>query len=411
MTEATVVIKGRNELSYAVKQAERDLKGLLRQGEVFKKLFTGGAIVAAAIAFGRLAENAELTAKKFGQASVALEDLNRKLNTATTSAKRLGAALAEETFGELGFGGQRREVIELTRQLENLKRLQRGQDGFLFTDRDRADTIRRIADVESRLKVLRENLPFGERSRAPGSRGGGQSVVLTNPTPERPVRTTTAKEELWVDTDRIILAERAWMELGDTINQSMSGIGDNLSRWSDETFDSLTQPVEMAASVWDAYAEQGARNIQNAFAEFLFDPFEDGLRGMARGFVDAIRQMLAQYLAFTAITGIGGALGNSSNPFLSSIGGFLSGARASGGPVSAGGAFLVGEQGPEIFVPRSSGQIIPNGAMGGVSVSYSIDARGADADRIMAIMPGLMKQSEQRTIARVQELIGRGRLA
>jgi hypothetical protein len=29
----------------------------------------------------------------------------------------------------------------------------------------------------------------------------------------------------------------------------------------------------------------------------------------------------------------------------------------------------------------------------------------------MAIMPGLMKQSEARTVARVQELIGRGRLA
>jgi hypothetical protein len=29
----------------------------------------------------------------------------------------------------------------------------------------------------------------------------------------------------------------------------------------------------------------------------------------------------------------------------------------------------------------------------------------------MAIMPGLMKQSEARTVARVQELISRGRLA
>jgi hypothetical protein len=36
--------------------------------------------------------------------------------------------------------------------------------------------------------------------------------------------------------------------------------------------------------------------------------------------------------------------------------------RASGGPVSAGTSYLVGEQGPELFVPSSSGSILPNGA-------------------------------------------------
>ena len=39
----------------------------------------------------------------------------------------------------------------------------------------------------------------------------------------------------------------------------------------------------------------------------------------------------------------------------------VDGARANGGPVSAGKRYLVGERGPEIFAPRTSGQIIPNG--------------------------------------------------
>jgi hypothetical protein len=34
--------------------------------------------------------------------------------------------------------------------------------------------------------------------------------------------------------------------------------------------------------------------------------------------------------------------------------------RASGGPVSSGGLYMVGEQGPELFVPGSAGSIIPN---------------------------------------------------
>ena len=41
------------------------------------------------------------------------------------------------------------------------------------------------------------------------------------------------------------------------------------------------------------------------------------------------------------------------------------GKRAKGGPVSANTPYLVGEQGTEIFTPRTNGNIIPNGAGGG----------------------------------------------
>ena len=43
---------------------------------------------------------------------------------------------------------------------------------------------------------------------------------------------------------------------------------------------------------------------------------------------------------------------------------FVDGARAAGGPVSAGGLYLVGEQGPELFRPSGSGAIVPNHALG-----------------------------------------------
>jgi hypothetical protein len=48
------------------------------------------------------------------------------------------------------------------------------------------------------------------------------------------------------------------------------------------------------------------------------------------------------------------------------------GFRAAGGPVSAGGAYVVGEQGPEMFVPRSAGTIVPNGAGGGPVINGDI---------------------------------------
>lgn len=41
------------------------------------------------------------------------------------------------------------------------------------------------------------------------------------------------------------------------------------------------------------------------------------------------------------------------------------GARAEGGPVARGMAYLVGERGPELFVPGAAGGIVPNGGGGG----------------------------------------------
>ena len=39
-----------------------------------------------------------------------------------------------------------------------------------------------------------------------------------------------------------------------------------------------------------------------------------------------------------------------------------------GGTVAAGSPYIVGERGPELFVPGASGSIVPNGAMGGAPV-------------------------------------------
>lgn len=48
-------------------------------------------------------------------------------------------------------------------------------------------------------------------------------------------------------------------------------------------------------------------------------------------------------------------------------------ARANGGPVSAGRPYLVGERGPEMFMPRTSGTVIPSGGGWNVSVPVTIN--------------------------------------
>jgi tape measure domain-containing protein len=53
--------------------------------------------------------------------------------------------------------------------------------------------------------------------------------------------------------------------------------------------------------------------------------------------------------------------------------------RALGGPVSAGSPYLVGERGPELFMPSRGGSNIPNNALGGggTSVVVNVDASGS----------------------------------
>ena len=53
---------------------------------------------------------------------------------------------------------------------------------------------------------------------------------------------------------------------------------------------------------------------------------------------------------------------------------------ADGGIAMAGRAHIVGERGPELFVPRRTGTVIPNEAMGGASVTVNVDASGSSVE-------------------------------
>jgi hypothetical protein len=87
--------------------------------------------------------------------------------------------------------------------------------------------------------------------------------------------------------------------------------------------------------------------------------------------------------AYNAIKAIVNFIKN--NPVTQFIGGAFDaafgGGKAAGGPVMGGTSYLVGERGPEIFTPSSSGSITPNNRLGGgtvinLNVSGAIDPEG-----------------------------------
>ena len=85
------------------------------------------------------------------------------------------------------------------------------------------------------------------------------------------------------------------------------------------------------------------------------------------------------YSAVSADGGVASGVGMSSLVGLSALMSTVLGlpGRATGGPVSPGQPYLVGENGPEVFVPTSAGAVAPNGGAGGgrdVNVAISITA-------------------------------------
>lgn len=143
-----------------------------------------------------------------------------------------------------------------------------------------------------------------------------------------------------------------------------------------ERFQSTQNEAEQWSATMDEIAASAASNIQSAFADFLFDPFSDGLDGMVENFARTVQRMLAEAAAAAVINKLFGSANSEGGGLEGAIGGFLSqafgGARASGGPVSSGKAYLVGENGPELMVPGTAGHIVSNEVLNQQAVNQTI---------------------------------------
>ena len=108
--------------------------------------------------------------------------------------------------------------------------------------------------------------------------------------------------------------------------------------------------------------------------------FEE-LQGVALSALDAIAGAALK-------TGVQSAFGGGG--LAGALAGLIGGlpGRAAGGPVSPGRAYVVGERGPELFVPSSSGRVEAGGGGGvrEVRVAISVHAAAGSA-------PGLLAQS------------------
>jgi phage-related minor tail protein len=101
--------------------------------------------------------------------------------------------------------------------------------------------------------------------------------------------------------------------------------------------------------------------------------------------------------------GLGGGGGGQGGLLSGLLGGLLGlPGRATGGPVSPGRAFMVGERGPEVFVPTSSGSVAPISGRSSrdVRISITVNAPASNA-------PATLQRSSRQVARAVRNALAR----
>lgn len=200
----------------------------------------------------------------------------------------------------------------------------------------------------------------------------------------------------------------------DGIANSSKDMMDELERHFGEVGSVIEDTLGQSGKM-SVYAEEAARNMQDHFANFLFDPFEDGLKGMLKGFADTIRRMLAEAAAAKVFESIFGKTesggGNDAAGWLSTLFGAFGGGKAKGGPLESGKWYVAGERGPEPIWGGGSGAFAagyPSGGGGNVTVvneNHFHEVR----DVTDAKMAAYSQRISDGTVARMQDMKRRGK--
>ncbi len=147
-----------------------------------------------------------------------------------------------------------------------------------------------------------------------------------------------------------------WRSLGDTMKEQGSVTSITLNAFKQNAI-AAAQSFKTQVHGMVSATEQSMGAMAAAFLQG-----KTNIGQFVRQMVVAIGELIAKILILQALTaaGMGG-------PFASGLVGGLSfgGGHAAGGRVSRGSWYMVGEKGPEPFVPDTSGTIIPHGAVNG----------------------------------------------
>jgi TP901 family phage tail tape measure protein len=208
--------------------------------------------------------------------------------------------------------------------------------------------------------------------------------------------------------------------IGDWVQKLVGWFGDMLGpvKMTADEWRSLGASMGQAIADFLAKVTELPGKIAAFFAALPGQMVEIGgqiIQGLWDGMVGKFNAMMAEIASWPGR--ISGALGGAiSAPSIRNSGAAPAGPgrpnpvgdlqrKSMGGPSKAGQAYLVGEQGPEIFRPNVNGRIIPNGATGGgvnINVSAPITIAANDSAEVIAGAVRHMRREIEQALRGIQ---------
>ncbi len=200
----------------------------------------------------------------------------------------------------------------------------------------------------------------------------GQVALVAN---QREVQRELNKLQQQNDQDRLASLQKAiekQYELNTAV-QNQLRLADGVANTLGEGLGSAFNALIAGAQGWEKSLQQIASGVLLDIANQLIRIF------VIEQAINAIKTFLTPFSLSTPLGAGGGKVGK-----FGTLGpNYGIPQRAKGGPVSSGQTYMVGERGPELFVPGRSGSIVPNdklGSGGSTSVVVNVDASGSKVE-------------------------------
>jgi len=316
----------------------------------------------------------------------------------------LGNAFADAA---IGIGEFYRNIKNGRENAESEKML-----GFLDTTRDRIEELQKaqkkgglnqaqnveleaLLRLETQLeeqhkkliKSRQDNEKAAESAQVLSTGGGGSGGAKPSKETKLPTLRLPKQEEVKAlkdPVDDFINSLYRYREELDLINPKLERLGElfvqgaipvevyteGVKRLGFETESSLDGLADDVDGLEDSWKDLGL-TFASAFEDAIVQGgnLSDILEGLEQDIIRIITRILVTEPLGNAVSGAfsgGGFFGDL-------FGGIFGGGKALGGPVVAGTPYLVGEKGPELFVPQSSGNITPNGQLGGSTIVVNVN--------------------------------------
>lgn len=153
-----------------------------------------------------------------------------------------------------------------------------------------------------------------------------------------------------------------------TLGDSLKGVqpaadvaGKATRNWADEII-STSDKLNNGAQRFEGFKERLGQGFDDLIGALITggDRWQDVAKNIAVDFFNSLATEMMLSATGGKYGSVGGLLGGLVGGLFGGFGGF-GGKKAGGGPVFGNKMYLVGEQGPELFVPGSSGRVIPTG--------------------------------------------------